>query len=238
MDPLPWENWRITTANVDGIGTVTANDAGMILQHSAGIITNFDASAKKSVSQAFISIEVINNEIILYSYGDLLGLNLSAVNEDQILGTPILTADNFLSAFNVRGRTYSVGVCTTNPPDNGVDVIKIPYTKSGTITLEMIVNNETDTRILNLNYTELTGTENYLNGKIHLYPNPARDKIRISGIDNATSLTIYSAAGKLMYTDNSTSSKAEIDVSGLPSGLYMIKFETNQQIVVKRFFVE
>lgn len=238
MDPLPWENWRITTANVDGTGTVTANDAGMILQHSAGIITSFDASAKKSVSQAFISIEVINNEIILYSYGDLLGLNVSAVNEDQILETPILMADNFLSAFNISGTTYSVGVCAANSPDNGVAVMKIPYTKSGTITLEMIVNTETDTRILNLNYTELTGTGEYLNGKINLYPNPAREKIRISGIDNTTSLSIYSAAGKLMYMDNSTSSKAEIDVSGLPPGLYMIKFKTDQQIVVKRFFVE
>ena len=56
IDPIPWENWRDTTANVDGVGEVTANDAGMILQYSTGLISSFTSSSKKSASQAFISI--------------------------------------------------------------------------------------------------------------------------------------------------------------------------------------
>src|SRR5690554_3588918 len=38
-DPLPWENWRVIIGNVDGVGDITANDASLILQHSASIIS-------------------------------------------------------------------------------------------------------------------------------------------------------------------------------------------------------
>jgi hypothetical protein len=50
VDPLPWENWRDSTANVDGIGGITAYDAALILQYSAGIITEFPVGGKKSVA--------------------------------------------------------------------------------------------------------------------------------------------------------------------------------------------
>ena len=59
---------------MDGTGSVTANDAGMILQYSAKIITSFNGGAKKSVSQAFIGIEVVSNKIIFYSYGRPSGI--------------------------------------------------------------------------------------------------------------------------------------------------------------------
>jgi uncharacterized protein (TIGR02145 family) len=238
IDPLPWENWRDTTANVDGVSGITANDAGMILQYSAGIITSFDASAKKSVYQGFISIEVINNEIILYSYGDLLGLNISAVNEDHILETPIIMADNLLSAFYIKETTYSVGICAANSPENGVAVMKIPYTKSGAVTLNMIVNTDVDTRTLNLSYSELTGMDELNAGNITIYPNPASDLLSVQGLENKTTGRIYNSSGQLMFSSVVDVLNGEIIVSALPSGLYILKMNVDDGVVMKRFIKE
>jgi hypothetical protein len=40
IDPLPWEAWRIATADVYNLPGVTAYDAALILQYSVGIITS------------------------------------------------------------------------------------------------------------------------------------------------------------------------------------------------------
>ncbi len=96
IDSIPWENWRDSTANVDGVGNITANDAGMILQYSAGIITSFSGQVKKSVSLADVSVHVENNEIVFYSHGELLGLNISTENENEQLGPPIVIKENFV----------------------------------------------------------------------------------------------------------------------------------------------
>jgi hypothetical protein len=82
IDPLPWENWRDSTANVDGAGQVTAYDAAMILQYSAGIVTDFIGSSKKSASFADVTVEVVGNEIVFHSSGDLIGLNISTLSEN------------------------------------------------------------------------------------------------------------------------------------------------------------
>lgn len=43
LDPIPWDDWRITVADVDGDGIITANDASLILQYSIGKISIFPA---------------------------------------------------------------------------------------------------------------------------------------------------------------------------------------------------
>jgi len=147
MDPLPWETWRDSTANVDGTGGITANDAGMILQFSAGLITAFPGGTKKSAILADVSVGIINNEIIIYSYGELLGFNLSTINENEILGPPVVMGENlnsrgssglpslgpsgFMSAVNMGGKIYNIGLCTAYPPENGTAILKIPFNKRG-----------------------------------------------------------------------------------------------------------
>lgn len=75
---------------------------------------------------------------------------------------------------------------------------------------------------------------------VNIYPNPANDKINISikgSNDNVTS-TIYSSFGKLVFRQTFMSDEFEIDVTGLPSGLYIVVISDDNGIVeTKRLIV-
>ena len=235
IDPLPWENWRDSTANVDKTGIVTANDAGMILRYSAGIITSFNTHGKKSSYSGFadVSVEVVDNDIIFYSSGDLLGLNISTTNENKILGNPVLLADNFLSAFNISGFNFRIGMCTANSPSEGLALVKIPYIKTGSVTFNMNINTEQKTVTIDL----VTGIVEVSNN-INIYPNPVKDILIVSGLNSPTTARIYNTNGKLMQTVNLSVDISEINVSDFPTGVYVLKLQTNKEIVVKRFAIK
>jgi hypothetical protein len=84
----------------------------------------------------------------------------------------------------------------------------------------------------------VTGLVEFLNGKISIYPNPVRDILKISGITSPTVASIYNTNGKLMQTRRLNSSMTEINLIDLPSGLYVIKFQTEKNVVVKQFAIE
>jgi uncharacterized protein (TIGR02145 family) len=233
VDPLPWENWRDTTANVDRTAGITANDAGLILQYSTGKITDF-TSTKKSVMQGFVSIQFIDYKIVFLSYGDLIGLNVSADNENQILGEPVVLADDFMLAKNIKGSTYRIGICTSSSPADGTQLMEIPVLNDGQITIDMVVNNDLYSMDLNL----LTDIESSVEDRFMLYPNPAKDVINISGILTRTIASIYDINGKLVISKEISSTESEISVSELISGMYVIKLQEDNQVYVKRFVIE
>lgn len=233
IDALPWENWRESVANVDGAVGITANDAGMILQYSAGLITDFLGSSKKSAPQAFISMEFVDKGIIFYSYGELVGLNISVDNDIQILGEPIILAENFMSAFNINDMVYRVGLCTTHPPADGEAILKIPFNESGSVNINMIVNDAKKSMALKLS----TGITDFGMNGISIYPNPVRDNLKVTGLSSETIARIYDLDGKLLHTSTLNNHESEINVSDLSVGLYLIKLETDKESTVKRFII-
>ncbi|MCK4751691.1 MAG: T9SS type A sorting domain-containing protein, partial [Bacteroidales bacterium] len=234
IDPLPWENWRDSTANVDATAGITANDAAMILQYSAGIIPDFSAGSKKSVSLANVNVEVVNDDIVFYSNGELLGLNISTTNENEILGTPEVLAEDFMSAFNISGSTFKIGPCTASSPSDGVAVMKIPFNKSGSVTFHMIVN----TNESNVTVDLVTGLVETEDQQIAMYPNPVTDKLRICGLAGPAVARIYNVHGRMLISANTEGSTGEINVSDLPAGIYVIMLETNMETVVKKFSIK
>jgi hypothetical protein len=224
IDPLPWENWRDSTANVDGIGGITAFDAGLILQYSAGVITSFPGEVNKSFSMADVSIDIVDDDIIFYAYGELLGFNLSTTDENNILGMPVVLNKTFMSAFNNRGTTYNIGLCTAFPPENGMAILKIPFTKCGSITFNMLVNTEEKVVTIDL----VTGMDELEKEDITIYPNPARDKLYINteGIFkmDGYKLKIINQPGATVFETRMKESPNEIDLSDWKGrGLYFLQ---------------
>ena len=230
-DPLPWENWRDSTANVDGSGGITAYDAGMILQYSAGIISSFSSTALKSAPAAGVSIEVGDNYLLFRSRGELLGLNINTTNQQGLLGTPEVLKKEFMSAINMDGTTYRIGLCTASAASDGDAVMRIPYNGSGSVTFHIIENAEE--RMVNIDL--LTGMFVSELSQIEIYPNPVIDILLISGLSGPAFVRIYNIHGQLLLTAHTEGNRGEIDLSNLPGGIYMIMFEMGKETVIRKF---
>jgi hypothetical protein len=235
-DPLPWENWRDSTANVDGIGGITAYDAGLILQYSAGVITSFPGEASKSFSMADVSLDIVVDDIIFYAYGELLGFNLSTTNENNILGIPVVLNKTFMSAFNNRGTTYNIGLCTAFPPENGMAILKIPFTGCGSVTFTMLVNTEEKVVTIDL----VSGRIELEKEDIAIYPNPASDKLYINTGEISKmvgyQLKIINQTGVTIFETRMKESQNEIDLSDCEGkGLYFLQVADSEgRILVTR----
>jgi hypothetical protein len=236
IDPLPWENWRDSTANVDGIGGITAYDAGLILQYSAGVITSFPDESSKSVSMADISIDIVDNDIIFYAYGELLGFNLRITDENNLLGNPIVLNNTFMSAFNNRGTIYNLGLCTAFPPENGTAILKIPFTGCGSVTFTMLVNTEEKVVVLDLK----TGMPELEKEDIDIYPNPAIDKLYINskgipGLDEYH-LKLINQTGVMVFETRVKEAQTEIYISDwIERGVYFLQIaDTEGRILATR----
>ena len=67
---------------------------------------------------------------------------------------------------------------------------------------------------------------------ISFYPNPAKDRITVSGTFNLSILLIYNSNGQLV---KATRQSEEIDISELPSGLYFAKAIEGEEIRSGKF---
>jgi hypothetical protein len=59
-----------------------------------------------------------------------------------------------------------------------------------------------------------------------IYPVPARDNVRIKSAENILEYRIYDALGKEMQRGNEAESAADIDISALPGGIYLVMIKT------------
>lgn len=62
------------------------------------------------------------------------------------------------------------------------------------------------------------------NENVFLYPNPAKDYIKIANLNGKTKVKIFSLDGKMLY-NNDYFLQSSIDISSLKEGLYVIKVD-------------
>jgi len=77
-----------------------------------------------------------------------------------------------------------------------------------------------------------TSAHDYFTNSIRLYPNPAKDRIYLTGSQPNEQIGIYNVAGNLVL--NTILSSNQIDISGLQTGVYLIKGESFVSKFVKR----
>lgn len=84
--------------------------------------------------------------------------------------------------------------------------------------------------------TELLGTAETSKSKISVYPNPATDIIKIENLKPNSSLELIDNSGKLVKTiSNSKSTKTEVNIKNLPSGVYYLKVDGQSvQKIIKK----
>jgi len=178
------------------------------------------------------SINVSNNTLLAQlavSGNQLTSLDIS----NNALLENVNTSYNLLESLNLKnGNTIGILNMQSNNNPN-LECIQVD---------EDIVDN---VPVAGWNYdTGVTFSEDceYLgnidNGfyEIAIYPNPTNNKIMVAteNGNNIESLQLYSIMGKQLLITNS----AEIDLSALPTGMYLLKVKTNNGIISKKVIKE
>lgn len=82
------------------------------------------------------------------------------------------------------------------------------------------------------------GIESGLNNTISIYPNPAKDIVRIEGTEANGSIQILDITGKVIANVASTSKASVIDLSNFDKGVYVVKYVNNTSIMTEKLIVE
>ena len=71
------------------------------------------------------------------------------------------------------------------------------------------------------------------NPTFNVFPNPASDKITVSGLPVNTEIQITDLTGKLLSTMRALKNATMIDVSSLPKGVYLLRSAFGVKKIVK-----
>lgn len=233
IDPIPWETWRDSTANVDGKGGITAYDASLILRYSAGLISGFSSESAKSAPLAGVFAEIIDHYIVFYSTGELYGFNLKFNNEDGILEYPVALNEEYLSAINTTGSTYRIGLCTQYPAMNGEVMMKVPFNREGSVTFNIIVNQEERLFTIDLASGGVDPEKDF----IEIGPVPTTELLKISGLKGPSTVGVYNIHGELLQSTHTHDPACEIDLTGYTAGLYMVILKRGKETRVRKFCI-
>ncbi|PLW93142.1 MAG: hypothetical protein C0592_07090 [Marinilabiliales bacterium] len=81
----------------------------------------------------------------------------------------------------------------------------------------------------------VTAVEENTNSAFNLFPNPANDILNITGLENAESVSLYSAMGSLINKEEiSGVSSFEMNLSNLPEALYIVRVRFNDGTIESR----
>ena len=80
---------------------------------------------------------------------------------------------------------------------------------------------------------EITTTEK----SIEVYPNPVRDCLTLNG-DGILHLSLFTITGACVLESTANHNKVEIDMSAMPQGMYIMRVQTKEGIVVRKIVKE
>lgn len=93
--------------------------------------------------------------------------------------------------------------------------------------------------IFNIHYVckeETIGVKEVDKSTVLIYPNPAQDRVFISGITERSQLTIYDISGKLVL-QQTVFSEQVVNVKNLNRGIYLINIRNNQQNITQKLVI-
>ncbi len=97
----------------------------------------------------------------------------------------------------------------------------------------LVVTNPAGNKIFYSNL--LLGTTEILKSKITVYPNPATDIVIVENLKPNSSLELIDNSGKLVKSISSKTSKTEINIKNLASGIYYLKVDGQSvQKIIKK----
>ena len=95
-----------------------------------------------------------------------------------------------------------------------------------------------DNIYFSVNPGTVLNTNNFAVSQVKLYPNPTASTLNIEALANIQSIAIYNIIGQEVMTKEANSSTISLDVSGLNSGVYVIKTMIDGNVSSTKFIKE
>lgn len=132
---------------------------------------------------------------------------------------------------------------------SAIDTVQNPaphvYTAAGSYNITLTVSNGTcsSSLVVPVVITTAAGINQLNSTSISLMPNPVRDMltINLSSVVGKVSLSVTSSLGQVVYSSNSAEVKNEktvLNLSALKAGIYILKIESNDGVVLKKIVKE
>lgn len=83
---------------------------------------------------------------------------------------------------------------------------------------------------------DMGAVDNEMNS-IALYPNPTTGLINIQTKEKISSVSVYNSVGQKVSFNSLNKENTSIDISTLPSGIYLVEVSLNNNKVIKRYKV-
>jgi len=239
-----------TTSDYTSEGSDNAdNYVWEISPEEAGTISSIDLEATVTCNSEFTGTAMIS----LYGINDCGNGNSSEVLEVSVGSpNPVITGEEMVCDFSTEsyevvitgGSTFTWSVSGGEITEGqGTSFISVAWNGEGNGTV--IVEEETvDGCIGSSDEFEVfiddctSIEENDLNKQVSIYPNPARDYVKIETETNLISIAIFTLTGEIVLNENTTGLSFEFNTSGFKSGSYILKINTNKGVISKRLVVE
>jgi len=247
--------------NVSGAEGITAYDAALVLQYDAGLITltqcqlsaadvNYDGEVDNRDAEQIMQnvvglipepcgiyetqdvysdfvVSKVGNELVFTAKGKFFGCKVTLA-DSKSFGNPIIVR-GMMSAVNITSDTIIVALACAYSIDSVF--MRIPIKSSLNISsIQANINGSEQTYAIQ----QATRIET-IESNITIYPNPVRNLLTISGINEPTVATVCSVSGSIMQITELNSGSTEINVNNLANGVYILKLQTATNVVVKRF---
>lgn len=146
--------------------------------------------------------------------------------------------DKFSYSVQVPAGTVSVPDVKGIPIDSNETVVVTPaQVIPGTTTLDVYAQNNSYHNLYNVGFIYPNGIEGMEVNAVSVYPNPAMDRVFITGAAHAR-ITLYSCTGEeIQKAENFT--ETFISLSGLSKGIYILKIEKpDGEIIQTKLVIE
>jgi hypothetical protein len=229
-DTYPWSALRNDVSDVDASTTLSALDAGLILQKSVDLLDKFPVEetapspvkrqkAPETKDEANVTVLLENNQLIFKSGGDLIGLNVDINGENHLLEMPKIHT-SFIQAKNINERTYKVALATAAAMPAGTTIMTIPLKEELTGDLILTLKANDHEKVITINKAS-TGVEKTEDFQSVVFLNAASGELIVQNPENIRSIDIYSLNGCRIYAQNG-GIESIVNPGKLISGVYLV----------------
>ena len=239
-----------TTANVNW----TSNASAWVVEYKVATATNWTASAQLSTPNYNITgLNPATDYVVRVK-------SICENGNESVWSTevPFTTLSADVTTYTITASASGPGTITPNGTvtvqegDNAtftfaananavvaqvlVDAAAITTPADNSYTFSNVVANHTIEVVFEEEQTGINDMN--MDAAVALFPNPATSEINIQMADNrfvGSTMQVYDVYGKLITTSEIVSQSVRLDVSAWANGVYIVRINSNESIVTKRF---